>query len=265
MQDDILNLTFPKSWNDLSHTQLKNISHQLESYHTLVKDSPEVEAINATTLYFQLSKEILRHNPWRSIRIALKEIQPIAFKTFTEFLFKNNTRTNFIEKVKINGVKYYAPAPRLRNSTIAEFAFIDAAYYKWKQTHNNIWLSVLCAAMYREATPELNEIDIRKPFIKQAVDVRADAFQTLDIKTRLAIAYTYEGCRQHIANTFPLIFPKPIITEDSTALNQKYVGFGEIILDKIEGDPSKLQTTNNVMLYDFLAIYNTDIKKLSKK
>jgi len=264
----VVNLTIPQTWNELSETQLKNIAHQLECFQTLVKDSPDAITLAATKLYYQLSKELLRHNTWQNIRIALKEIQPKAFQDLTKYLYQSVERTTFIPSVKIKNVTYHAPATRLRNSTIAEFAFADVAFYKWRQTHNNIWLSVLCATLYREEATLPTDIDIRKPFIKLAVDNCADAFQKLNPKTKLAIAYSYQGCRGHIANTYPLIFPKPIEPEEGEApiqTKKKYISFSEIILDKIEGDPSKLEATNNILLNDFLAIYNNDIKKINKK
>lgn len=261
----VINLNIPQTWNDLSETQFKNIVYQLECYHTLVKDTPQALENYTTALYLQICKELLRHNPWKSIRIALKEIQPKAYNTFSKFIYSGIERTKFTPQIKINNTIYHAPDMRMRNSTIAEFAFADTAYYKWRQTKNPMWLNVLCAALYREAATSKTETDIRKPFIKQTVDKRADAFFKIDHQTKLAIAYTYEGCRGHIAKTYPLIFPKPIEVEGAAPIKkQKYISFGEIIIEKIAGDPSKLAHTNNVMLYDFLSIYNADMKKLRK-
>lgn len=262
----VVNINIPTTWNALSQQQFNNIVYQLECYQIIIKDTPQAIAKATTQLYMQLCKELLRHNNWKAIRWALREVQPKAFKPHTQFLYNGVERTSFQPTIKIKATTYHAPAIRMRNSTIAEFAYVDSAYYKWRTTMQPIWLNVLCAALYREADPQPNDIDIRKPFIKQAVDARADIFETLDYQTKLAIAYTYEGCRNHIANTFPLIFPKPIKVEgeEHKPKKQKYVSFGEIIIDKIEGDPSKLHITNSVMLYDFLSIYNQDIKNMRK-
>jgi phosphopantetheinyl transferase (holo-ACP synthase) len=263
----VVNINIPQTWNELTNKQFKNIVYQLECYYTIVKDTPAALNVATNKLYLQICKELLKNNNWKSQRWALKEIQPKAFQDYLKFIYAGVQRTKFIPSIKINNTTYYAPDMRLRNSTIAEFAYADSAYYKWRQTQQHIWLDVLCAAMYREANPKPNDVDIRKPFIKQAVDVRADAFTTLNYQTKLAIAYTYEGCRNHIADSFPLIFPKPIKVDGETPSpkKQRYISFGEIIIDKIEGDPSKLHITNNVMLYDFLSIYNQDLKNLRKK
>ena len=263
-----IKLTVPTKWNELSTIQLKNICYQLEIYQQLVKDAPDTIELNATKLYLTIAKELLRENNYKAVRIALKEIQPKTYVPYSQFIFNSIERTRFIKSFTVNKVQYFGPDIRLRNSTIAEFAFADVAFYKWRQSKNNIWLSVLVATLYREHAQEPTEIDIRRPFLKQAVDARVDKINKLDYKTKLAIAYTYEGCRNNIAKTYPRIFPKPIETEE-TKKNplppKKYVGFGEIILDKIEGDPAKLKETNSILTYDFLSIYDKDIRDLPKK
>lgn len=263
----IVNINIPTTWNELTQKQFNNIVYQLECYQTIIKDTPQAIAKATSQLYLQICKETIRENNWKAIRWALREIQPKAFKEYIDFIYKGVERTKFTPTIKIKKHTFHAPSIRMRNSTIAEFAYVDSVYYKWRTTQQRIWLDVLCAALYREADPKPNDIDIRKPFIKQAVDARADVFLHLDYQTKVAIAYTYEGCRNYIANTFPLIFPKPIKVEgeEYKPKKQKYVSFGEIIIDKIEGDPSKLHITNNVMLYDFLSIYNQDIKNIRKQ
>lgn len=258
-------LKIPTTWNQLSHQQFSNIVVQLESYHEIIKADAKAVEECSTKLYLQLAKELLRHNKISAIKTALKEIQPKAFKELTQFIYKKTERTKFKEILKIKGTAYYAPAIRLRNCTIAEFSFADAAFYKWRHTNQPIWLNVLCACLYREAAPTPTDIDLRKPFLKQAVDARADIFEHVNYKTKLAIAYTYEGSRNHISSTFPRTFPKPVVVEGETPIPQKYVSFGEIILDKIKGDPAKLAITNNVFVYDFLSIIENDIKNFKRQ
>lgn len=261
-----IKLTIPQTWNDLSDIQLQNVVYQFHCYQEIIKDSPESEAQTATKLYLQISKELLRGNKRNAILVALKEIRPKAFVPLTKFIYESVGRTKFIPFVKIKETIYHAPGQRMRNCTAGEFSYVDAVFYRWRNSKEDIWLDVLCAALYREKADGPTDIDLRKPFVKQAVDYRADIFDGLALKTKLAIAYTYEGTRNHIADTFPLIFPKPIKIEGQPTPKQgKYISFGEIILDKIEGDPSKLERSNNVNMYDFLNIVNNDIKNLKKR
>jgi len=263
-----INLTIPTTWNELSFTQLKNIVHQLEAYQEVIKDNTYTLEEASEKLYIQISKELLRGNTQHNIKKALEELHPEAYAPLSKFIYKKVERTRFILSVKIGKEKFFGPDIRLRNTVIAEFSFADVAFYKWRQTNNNLWLSVLCATLYRERATEPTEIDKRTPFQKLAVDNRADKFQKLDFKTKLAIAYTYEGSRNHIGATFKNVFPVPIETEETKnqpPKKQTYVSFGEIINYKIEGDPSKLAITNNVLTYDFLSIYDKEIANMSKK
>ncbi len=259
-------LTIPKAWNDLSQRQLENIAYQFHCYEQLVKDNPETIRDTEARLFYQICKELLIENKVAHIKIAMKELLPETLVNFTKFIYDGIKRTKFPYSVNIGDETYYGPAQRLRNLTIGEFSFVDAIFYRWRTSKNDLWLTVLCASLYRKKATFRNDRDIRKPFVKQAVDARADVFKCLPLKTRLAIGYAYEGCRSHISNAFPVLFPKPVKLEGQvTPIKNKYVSFGEIVLDKIEGDPSKLSETNQVMTYDFLNILTNDINKLRKK
>lgn len=262
-----LNLNIPTTWNELSEKQFANIAYQLECYKQIIIDDSNAVKLAATKLYLQIAKELLRENKYQHVLIALKEIQPKAYIKLSEFIYNKIERTKFLPSFRINNTVYYGPTIRMRNVTIAEFSFVDAAFYKWKHTQQPIWLTVLCAALYREAAAAPSEIDRRTKFIKQSVDARADIFQKLPQKTKLSIAYSYEGCRNHIESRHPFTFPKPVQLNEETPKppKQKYISFGEIILDKIKGDPSKLETTQNLYLYDFLSIYEKDLKDLRRK
>lgn len=264
-----LNLTIPETWNQLSPTQLQNIVYQIHCFQTIVKDNAQALSITSAKLYVQVAKEMLRGNKWFSVQRALKEIQPKEFFVWCKFLYDSVERTKFIPPLKIKGILYYPPGQRLRNISIGEFAFADSAYDQWRKTKKHIWLDVLCATLYREHTEGNPELDIRRPFIKQAVDVRADKFKTLSFKTKLTIAACYEGCRNHIERSYPTIFPAPPKTKEgeeqvTNPVKAKYVSFGKLVIMKIDGDPAKLEQTNSVLAYDFLNIMASDIEKARK-
>lgn len=255
-----IQLTLPSTWNELSQTQLENIAFQIECYHFEIRDNQGAELEIRTRLYIAAAKELLRGNTFKNIKTALQEIPPAEYSAFTKFIFDKNQRTVFRETLKIKGTSFYGPAKRLRNVTIGEFSFADALYYNWKQTFNTGYLNALCATLYRKTDATATEIDKRKPFNKLLVDDTIKTFETVEYKTKLAIAYTYEGCRNNFIDTYKNIFPKR--EHNQPTLKSKYTPFGEIILDKIKGDPSKLKTTQNLLTSDFLAIYDKDIRDL---
>lgn len=255
-----IHLTLPTNWNELSRKQLENIAFQIECYHFEVRDNKEAELEIRTRLYISVAKELLRGNSFKAVRTALTEILPSEYAAHSKFIFDKNTRTKFAETIKIKGATFYGPAVRLRNVTIGEFSFADSLYYNWKQTFNVAYLNTLCATLYRTSISDENPTDKRKPFNKLLVDADAKHFANLNYKTKLAIAYTYEGCRSYFTETYKNIFPKREVKQET--LNSKYIPFGEIIIDKIKGDPSKLKTSQDLLATDFLSIYDKDIRDL---
>ena len=255
-----INLKIATSWNELSNKQLENICFQIECYHFENKVSPEKEIENRTRLYVSVSKELLRGNPFKNIRLALKEIQPKAYADLTNFIFTKNTRTNFINKIKTNSTVFYSPAKRLRNVSIGEYSFADSLFYHWRQTNKIEYLNALIATLYREKDNTSSSIDERKEFNKLFVDDDSKKLKSISYKQKLSIAYTFEGCRNYFIDTYKNVFPKKEVNQPT--LNSKYTPFGEIILDKIKGDPSKLKNTQKLLTSDFLAIYDKDIKDL---
>ncbi|WP_421801768.1 hypothetical protein [Flagellimonas sp.] len=260
-----VNIKIPTHWNELSFQQLDNIAHQFHCYNEIIKENAGQLDRTTQRLFYQVAKELLRHNGWIATRKVLREVHPKEYVPFTKFIYEGVDRTKFRPMVKVKGLVYHAPDTRLRNITIGEFSFADAAFYQWTNTNNPIWLDVLCASLYREKSETHSDIDIRKTFIKQAVDSRADSFGKLSLKKKLGIAKTYEGCRNHISSAFPRIFPKPIKIEgQEPPIPKKYISFGKIILNKIEGDPSKLESSNNTNMYDFLSIIDADLDRIKK-
>ena len=257
---ETIHLTLPTSWNELSEKQFKNIVFQIECYHFTVKENQKAELETRTRLYISVAKEFLRGNTYKAIKTALAEIPPEEYQTYTKFIFSKNQRTIFATSLKIKGFTFYGPAQRLRNVTIGEFSLADSLYYNWRKTTNVNYLNALCATLYRQKDKTSSETDKRKAFNKLLVDTDAVLFKDVNYKTKLAIAYTYEGCRNYFIDTYKNIFPKK--QHNQQTLNNKYTPFGEIILDKIKGDPSKLKTTQNLLTSDFLAIYDKDIRDL---
>jgi|GEM_PF-1253144 len=260
-----IKIKMSSSWNELSFEQVDNIAHQFHCYHEIIKDNADLLDRTTQRLYYQVAKELLRYNGWFATRKVLKEVHPKEFVPFTKFIYESVERTKFRPHVKIKGIRYHGPDTRLRNISIGEFSFVDAAFYQWSRTKNPVWLDVLCASLYREISDSPSETDLRRPFVKQAVDSRADRFGKLSIKKKLGIAKSYEGCRNHIAKAFPRIFPKPVVIEgEEPPKPKKYISFGKVILNKIEGDPSKLESSNNTNMYDFLSIIDADIDRIQK-
>lgn len=267
-----LHLNIPQAWNDLSPIQTKNICYTHYCNIQGIKNKPtEKDAINTAT-FFIIAKELLRSNGFFKTRTALKELRVKAYTTLVEFIFKSVDLHRFPKTVTIKNnllerFKLYGPHFRLKNISIGEFSFADALYYRWKQTNDQVYLNLLCATLYRykinynKTTKELT----RQPFNKVQAEINTGLFIKLPFKTKLAIAYAFEGTRNYIVNLHPLVFPKlPQSSETKKLKPQKYVPFGELISSKIQYDPSKLATVEDMNVYKFFALYQNELKEIKK-
>jgi|SRR5690606_2176617 len=261
-----LNIKLPTSWNELSKKQLENISLYIYDNHLQVKDlEDESKHLQANTkLYYCVVKELLSNNNPLKSYLALKRIPVREYADYCKFIFQTNDRTKFIPYYIISGKRYYAPHFRLKNCTIGEFAFVDSVYYRWKETNNEVLLSLLCSILYRPKSQHPSEIDIRKPFSKILAETNADHWQKASLKKRLAIATTFEGCRNYIVSIYPNIFPKST-SINRTKFKPKYVPFGELISSKIEFDPSKLEKVQSLLVNEFFSIYERELIEIKKR
>lgn len=254
-----LSIHIASSWDQLSSWQLRKVCLLIHNRQKLAVNNRLLDFV----LYAKLVKVLLRGNSVFKRRKAFKQVAPSAFEKHLNFLFTDVTRTVFLDNIRLGSRRLYAPMGKLRNSTIAEFAYADAMFYHWKETGNVGYLNRLCAALYRAKNSTADDNDIRKPFNKLTAINRHSSFERLPLDMRLAIAASFEGCRNHIVTVYPEVFRKSITTDPNK--KQKYVPFGELIIAKINHDPSKLNEVQSLLISEFFNIYNHELRELRKR
>ena len=267
-----LHLNIPQSWNDLSVLQVKNICYTHYCNIQSIKNNPKQKDAITTATFFIIAKELLRKNGFFKVRKALKEIRVKAYAQWVDFIFKEVNLHRFPKTITIthkliNRTTLYGPHFRLKNISIAEFSFADALYYKWKTTNDLVFLNLLCATLYRYKTnynKKTKEL-MRQPFNKVQAETNYTMFINVPFKTKLTIAYAFEGTRNYIVKLHPLVFPKVVHSEDKKKKPQKYLPFGELLSAKIQYDPSKLEAVENMNVYKFFALYQNELKDLNKR
>lgn len=261
-----INIKFATSWNELNQKQLEEISYALEEYSRFLYCHPEeARPAEYARLYIKLIKNLLRTNNFIKVLIVLRQIPPAEYKPFVKFLLDDISRTIFIPAFKIKGTRYHPPLSRLQNITINEFSLADWAYYTWRKTGDTRYLDILCAILYRPQGG--TELDIRKPFNKILIEREVPKFKKVRLKKKIAIAFIYQGCRNHIIKQFPHVFPKPPEQDpdDKTPREeQKYTPFGQLLMYKIKFDTSKLEQTQQLNAYEFLGMYENELKEQKK-
>lgn len=265
------NINLATTWNELNELQLKEITHSLVYYHNFVSLFPDrAKPAQYSRLYVQLVKQLLRKNNMFKVWYALKQIPPEHYEPYIKFLISEVKRTAFLSAFSFRGKKYHPPAARLQNLSVGEFSFADSLYFNWRQTNDDRYLNLLCATLYRKSRKKKNELDPRKPFTKLLVEKDAQRLKKLDHKKKLAIAYCFEGSRNYMAAQYPHVFPKPPKPTEEAAENQKpgkpvYVPFMRLLQHKIKFDPSKLEHSTNLNIYEFLNTYENELIELEKQ
>lgn len=261
-----INLTIPTNWNELSQQQAKNISYIIHCTQRSIINLPHQEFAISGLAYVKCAKELLRHNKYKAIRIALQELTLSAYKPFVQFLFKNVELQEFPDTYKFKKTTLHAPAVRLRNLTVEEFSFADALYFRYKTTNDVKYLDLLCSTLYRPEATAPNPTDIRTPYNRLLAETHYDNFKNLPLKEKIVVAFAFEGSRNHLVNQFPNVFPKAKTSANPKAkpTTPKYTPIGQLISNKIDYDPSKLQIANQTNVYSFFSVYEAELIEIKK-
>lgn len=261
-----LNVYMPQSWQEMTPKQAENLATMLYNCHAAVKNNEAQKKQILAATYLNICREMLRQNPFNTIRIALKEIRPKGFEPFVKFIFdKEADLQDFPKTLKIKNTTLYGPLKRLKNCSISEFSYADAVFYRWHDTQNEAYLNRLVSALYRPLD-KIKYTDKRKPFNKIKVEDLSDVTAALPTSKKLLIAKAFEGSRNYICSQFPFVFPKRpnIEAEQKNKIKKKYVPFGELIALKINFDPSKLDTVEAMNVYKFLSVYELELREIKK-
>ena len=239
-----INIKIPTSWNELDNWQLKQIAKYSHSNMSGVLFDYKIFLVLLNVRWCQIYKR------WK----ALKVFQNIPLQTLKEqysWLYSDLNLTKFIPSIKIKNKKLFAPADRLTNITVDEFAHADDLFLGWYNSQDFEYLQFLTAVLYREN----NNKGKRITFDKTELESKAKLIK-IDKKTLLTIALSYQGSRNYLIAQFPLVFPKPK-KNTKAPLNS---GFGKLILHLSGGKFGTYNETKNTNIYTFLAEFEEQLK-----
>ncbi|RSC96065.1 hypothetical protein [Tenacibaculum singaporense] len=241
-----LNITIPNEWNDLTTRQQKKIAVLLHS------------AISGVVFDYKLFKILMNVRWWQffKYRKFLKVTRSALFEDLKEhysWVYTDLSLTSFIPRLK---KKYIAPADRLTNFTVDEFAHTEDLFLTWYKTNDFEALHYLAAILYREN----NDLGKRAEFDKNELEKRAKLFSKLNKSTLLAIALSYQGCKLYITRKFPLIFPTESKKKSKKNKLPDTSGFGKLILHFSGQKFGTYNETKNTNLYTFLSDFEEQLK-----
>ncbi|MGD1319519.1 hypothetical protein [Chryseobacterium sp. 2R14A] len=247
-----MNITVAKSWQELNEWQLQEI---VELYLNHFDKTPEKAFEKMVLILFQKKKGF-----WYRLKLwkIIKQVPISTLAEFGEFLLQPPKLHAFPELKNL-----FKPADRLGDLSIKQFSFMDQFFYSWMETKNDKLLRALCATIYR-LTPEFDE---------QKLPDIANQTDKLTRKQRQVIGFAYMSCYHHIAETFPVVFPKPKEKkeeqdQEKPKVKPKHQPFSEIVLNIVMNEETQplgnLHESNETRIYEFMNVLTKIIIKNKK-
>lgn len=235
-----VNLTIPKSWDDLSPTQLKKIGVLFHQQNSLTAVNYLILKILLNVKWYSFYKKIQIHQLLRQVPLSV-------LSNYWHYLTLDCTRTNFIP---IKG--YNAPGSRIHNLTIGEFAVTEDLFKQYLQTQNNTYLKYLTAVLYTQQKGML-----RPTFNKEMLNVLVAKLPKINHPTLYAVALCYMGSRNSLIKKYPLAFPA-----DSSVSESETSGLNPVILQMAGKKFGTYNQTNQTNVYLFFEEYQENLKQL---
>lgn len=228
-----INLNIPKSWNELTDKQMKNIG---KIFHK------KGEVFDLTCWLILNDVKAYQFRRLQQLKTVMQLVTMTELKKHFSFIYEKNDRHKFIE---FKG--YQKPQDRIFNLTIEEYAVADDLNNKYLETGDLNFLRHLVAVLYKKPNEKYN-------IIKQ--NQRAKRFRFLKGYELLAVHITWNGCKEYITKRFPKVYPK-VKAVQGKGKNQK--GFLDVVLQLSGGKFGTYQETKNELVYTFLAEFENTI------
>lgn len=246
-----MNITVAKSWQELNEWQLQEI---IDLYLNHFDKSPEKAFEKMILILFQKNKGL-----WNRLKLwkIIRQVPMSTLSEFGEFLLQP-PKLHIFPEIK----NLQKPADRLGDLNIKQFSFMDQFFHQWIETKIDIVLRRLCASIYR----------LDEKFDEQNLSKIAKFTDKISKKQRQVIGFTYMSCYHHIADSFPVVFPKPkekpADENKKQKPKQKHQPFSEIILNIVmheEAQPlGNLHESNSTRIYEFMNVLTKIIIKNKK-
>tara|TARA_R110000850_G_scaffold277151_1_gene424847 strand:- start:40197 stop:40976 length:780 start_codon:yes stop_codon:yes gene_type:complete len=255
--EEVLNITLPTSWNELSDAQLRALA--MVFFGGTVKTAIQADAAILGIL-METGKLNFENN--KAFNTLIDNVPMSEIKRQMGFIYEKTDRTTFIESLVLDLKRYYAPKPRLFNLTIEEFSFADDFYNRYRENPNVEFLHYLAAVLYVPGDP-----DVRPQFYAERLHTMAAKFKDAPLDFLLAAFLTFQGCRFEIETRYKWVFNKKQkqTKADAKKGNKRDYGFGKIILSMAGGKFGTHAETRQTRLHTFMETLNEDLSPKNRK
>lgn len=186
----------PAKWEEMTRGQL------LKWCSVLRMELNRKEALSmAVLLLYDMPKKIFK---------GFSPVQDVQLRQTMLWLTDNRLTKNVLGYVTILLRKYHGPANRLTNLTISEYRRTELYYDMYRITGQKKFLYLLAATLFRPAGGNSGN-DVRCSLTENGVVRRAKYFSwSLHPTALMAIKLFYEGCRDDIMRSHPVVYQKPV-------------------------------------------------------
>lgn len=191
----------PKKWEDLSRSEFL-------LWAGIVRQQLDVEESLDLAVHLLCGIPLDLHG-------AMSAGQRYELRELLRWLTDNNMVRNVIGTLCVGFRRYYGPAHRLANLTIAEYRRTELYYQFWLRTKDRKYLCLLAATLWRPRGVGSSD-DVRVEVKEKSLQTRALFFNwAMHPVIMYAILLYYEGCRNHIIKSHPVVFRPMAMQQDS--------------------------------------------------
>lgn len=195
--------TLPENWPELTNDQAMKVVPYI--FNPLL-DKTDAKILALKALLSIKDKLFFKLNP----------VQVVQILSLIEFIFEEATPVPFIKEFEHKGIRYLAPAEKLSNISIVEFAMADAYFeaIDFETADINAYNRII-ATLYRPEKENLNTKhpdyngDPREKYNTILSEGRADHFSDLSPYIKISIIKFFLSCKKWISEEFSILFKKP--------------------------------------------------------
>lgn len=230
-----IQLNIPKSWNELTDKQMKNMGKIAHKKGTSFDVACWLVLNDVKAYQFRRLQQL---------KTVMQLVTMTELKKHFSFIYEKNDRHKFIE---LKG--YQKPQDRIFDLTIEEYAVADDLNNKYLETGELNFLRHLVAVLYKKPN-ERYDITLQNE--------RARRFKFLKGFELLAVHIAWNGCKEYITKRHPKVYPAvKSVQKQTKGKSQK--GFLDVVLQLSGGKFGTYQETKNELVYTFLAEFENTI------
>jgi hypothetical protein len=213
----------PENWGELTHKQVMRIIPFL--FNPLINKQD-------AKIYVLMRLLEIDHK----LFFKMNPVQVTQLLILIEFIFDETLPDPVIKEFVHKGVKYLAPADRLSNICIIEFAMADAYFENidYETAELNAYNKII-STLYRPEKKDMDTThpdyngDPREKYNTIHAEQRAEQFNDLNPYIKVSIIKFFIACKKHVADQYSILFQQPKKKEGETEAKPEKTGRKDIV------------------------------------